>query len=164
MKVEAGHDGLTGTPLYMSIAISYGARHRSLMDDLESVFYVVLHALSRIENGVRKGLGFTFIDNKMLAVARSALLAQEANFLSHFGLFEPGGRLGEVLLATYRFLFWSETGYIGTSLWGNDVYERKHDLGLAKEFVDMEALAILEQWDSDSASAGDHEHVEIESG
>ncbi|KAJ1734506.1 hypothetical protein LPJ61_001042 [Coemansia biformis] len=39
MKVEAGHDGLTGTPLYMSIATLYGARRRSLMDDLESVFY-----------------------------------------------------------------------------------------------------------------------------
>ncbi|KAJ1726823.1 hypothetical protein LPJ61_004940, partial [Coemansia biformis] len=39
MEVEAGHDALTGTPLYMSISILYGDGNRNLMDDLESVFY-----------------------------------------------------------------------------------------------------------------------------
>ncbi|KAJ1727387.1 hypothetical protein LPJ61_004595, partial [Coemansia biformis] len=135
MEVEAGHDGQTGTPEYMSIAILYGARRRSLMDDLEGVFYVVLHALSKLENGEEhECLGFTFVNNKMLALVRSALLAQEAEHLSCFGVTEPGGHLGDVLRAMYRFLFWSRTGYIGNSLWAKKGYERELDLCLAKEF------------------------------
>ncbi|KAJ1726226.1 hypothetical protein LPJ61_005335 [Coemansia biformis] len=157
MRVEAGHDGLTGTPLYMSIAILYGARRRSLMDDLEGVFYVVLHALAQLDTGRHECQGFTFIINKTLALVRSALLAREANFLGHFGVTEPGGHLGEVLHAMYRFLFWSRTSYIGNSLWAKEGYERELDLHLAKWFVDTEALEVLEQGDSDSA--GDQGHV-----
>ncbi|KAJ1722525.1 hypothetical protein LPJ61_005919 [Coemansia biformis] len=157
MEVEAGHDALTGTPLYMSISILYGDGNRNLMDDLESVFYVVLHALSQIDTGRHECHGFDFVSNPNLALVRSALLAQEAEHLSCFGVTEPGGRLGEVLHAMYRFLFWSRTGYIGTSLWATKGYEREHDLRLANWFVDTEALAFLEQ--GNSVSAGDQGQV-----
>ncbi|KAJ1727500.1 hypothetical protein LPJ61_004536 [Coemansia biformis] len=158
MGVEAGHDGLTGTPEYMSISILYGARRRSLMDDLEGVFYVVLHALSKIDNGEKcSPRGFIYFDNKNLALVRSALLAQETEYLPCFGVSKPSGRLGEVLRAMYQFLFWSKTSYIGTSLWATKGYERELDLRLAKRFVDTEALAILKK--GDSVSAGGYVHV-----
>lgn len=39
------YDHLTGTPLFMSIRILFGANTRDVIDDIESLFYVILYCL-----------------------------------------------------------------------------------------------------------------------
>ncbi|KAJ2692014.1 Suppressor of Sensor Kinase (SLN1), partial [Coemansia sp. IMI 209128] len=46
---EDAHDPLTGTPLYMSIPVLAGAKERGLADDVESLFYVILHVLTKLQ-------------------------------------------------------------------------------------------------------------------
>ncbi|KAJ2807257.1 hypothetical protein H4R21_000551 [Coemansia helicoidea] len=156
-QIEAQHDHMTGTPHYMSIAVVSGMKKRSLFDDLESLFYVVLHALA-MNAGTEKVEkvecdGFTFINNSNFARVRSAILYDHASYLESFGVKGVESTLRGVLDTMRRFLFFSETGYIGLSLWSVDNYARQVNSAEIALFMDKESAEILQKRQPAAADA-----------
>ncbi|KAJ2783930.1 hypothetical protein H4R18_001413 [Coemansia javaensis] len=145
MATEANHDALTGTVLYMSVPVLMQATSRDLMDDLESLFYVALHAVSRLKNGPGSnvGEGFRFFASKNLAMVRAAALGLPGGYLGYFGIHSPHDDIRKTLDALYRFLFWSSTGYTGLQLMGSLKYEREVDLELAASFMNAKTVERL---------------------
>ncbi|KAJ2776263.1 hypothetical protein H4R18_005764 [Coemansia javaensis] len=144
MATEADHDALTGTVLYMSIPVLMQATGRDLMDDLESLFYVALHAVSRLKNGPGSsvGDGFRFF-NANLAMVRATALSLPGGYLRYFGIHSPHDDIRKALEALHRFLFWSSTGYVGLELVHDPKYEREVDLELAASFMNAKTVERL---------------------
>ncbi|KAJ2796659.1 hypothetical protein H4R20_005460 [Coemansia guatemalensis] len=118
MVNEDAHNSITGTPLFMSIPILVRAAKRSVVDDVESAFYVVLGALSAIQNAPRgfKPVAMDFKDNRNLAFVRIRCFSNAHMYLETFGVREYTGKLRELLDALYRYLFVRGGKYIGAYL------------------------------------------------
>ncbi|KAJ2546062.1 hypothetical protein EV175_005737, partial [Coemansia sp. RSA 1933] len=113
--VEAEHDMMTGTERYMSIQVLLGKRSRGLVHDLESLFYVVLHALSQwnVSGRGEKPDGFRCFDSHSLAWSRIAFLMSRTGFYKCFGVAETSADMREILDAMYCLLFTQDDVYIG---------------------------------------------------
>ncbi|KAJ1672225.1 hypothetical protein GGF38_000188 [Coemansia sp. RSA 25] len=139
------HNPLTGTPLYMSISILSGANVRGIVDDIESLFYVVLHALSLLDT--KKGTvvhGFVYHDNANLAMVRTGCLACESRFLQFFGVGEASTDLQELLYALRNFLFVKDGEYIAPHLVIDAETQRGIDFELLRDYIDKNTLELLQ--------------------
>ncbi|KAJ2524711.1 hypothetical protein GGI11_000615 [Coemansia sp. RSA 2049] len=141
LKKEAESDYMTGTVLFMSIPILFGARKRSLADDIESLFYVIIRAFSTSDNCC----GFRYYDNENLAFTRVGILGCTDNYLKHFSAGSNVGGLRKTLDAMHRYLFYSGDRYIGHDLVSNENYERLPDLVMAARFMDEKTIRALRQ-------------------
>ncbi|KAJ1733963.1 hypothetical protein LPJ72_002598 [Coemansia sp. Benny D160-2] len=148
LKKEAESDHMTGTVLFMSIPVLFGARKRSLADDIESLFYVIIRAFSTSDNCC----GFRYYDNENLAFTRVGILGCTDNYLKHFSAESNVGGLRKTLDAMYRYLFYSGDRYIGHDLVNNENYERLPDLAMAAKFMDKNHTSIgdIEKGDSNA--------------
>ncbi|KAJ2775040.1 hypothetical protein IWQ57_000561 [Coemansia nantahalensis] len=147
MANEAGHDPLTGTVHYTGIRVLLEAKTRGYLDDIESLFYVALHAVSRLENGLNtyEGKGHKFLDNDSLALARVALLGLESNYHKYFGIIKYRDTFRSTLDAMQKFLFWSPSGYTGLQLMDDMEYDRPVDIGIAAKLMNEDGLKVLGQ-------------------
>ncbi|KAJ2803826.1 hypothetical protein H4R21_001878 [Coemansia helicoidea] len=147
MANEAGHDPLTGTVHYTGIRVLLGAKTRGYLDDIESLFYVALHAVSRLENGLNtyEGKGHKFLDNDSLALARVALLGLESNYHKYFGIIKYRDTFRSTLDTMHKFLFWSPSGYTGLQLMDDMEYDRPVDMGIAAKLMNEDSLKMLGQ-------------------
>ncbi|KAI9505254.1 hypothetical protein BX070DRAFT_233403 [Coemansia spiralis] len=150
---ENHYDRFTGTPLYMSIQMLLGNSKRGLIHDLESLFYVILHALSDDSDKAR---GFKFFDSFALASSRVGYLIEKAHFLEAFGVGNINKKLSEMLDAMYGFLFVQKGEYIGGKLLYDREYERHYSRELATGFMDKSAAELICDYDnSDGRSTTD---------
>ncbi|KAJ2001984.1 hypothetical protein GGI04_003527 [Coemansia thaxteri] len=114
---EAEHDPLTGTPLFMSIPVLAGAKVRGLMDDMESMFYVLLEALSKLQ--LRRddiAVDFGKLDSIALAFTRAGGMHNRLCFLRLFGVSSCSDKLSEMLNDMREFLFFDSKGCIASDL------------------------------------------------
>ncbi|KAJ2558528.1 hypothetical protein EV175_000743 [Coemansia sp. RSA 1933] len=138
LQNEATWDPLTGTVQFMSVPVLFGMRKRSLSDDLESLFYVILYAFT----DSNECFGFKHYDNGTLALTRAGILGCAKDYLKHFGVKDLGS-LRQPIDAMLKYLFYSGGNYIGHELISNAEYERVPDLSLAVRFMDEEAVGML---------------------
>ncbi|KAJ2518443.1 hypothetical protein GGI11_002863 [Coemansia sp. RSA 2049] len=132
LKNEAASDHMIGTVLFMSIPVLFGMKKRSLSDDIESLFYVIIRAFATSE----ECCGFKHYDNSNLALARVGILGCPDNYLGVFNAGDDIGDLKQTLDAMHRYLFYSGGRYIGHDLVSNENYERLPDLAMAARFMD----------------------------
>ncbi|KAJ2889948.1 MAP kinase kinase kinase Wis4, partial [Coemansia aciculifera] len=143
---KAIHNPLTGTPLYMSIPVLSGAAIRSLADDIESLFYVILHALHL--SGTKKDLvdvprGFVYHDYDSFAMVRIGCLASEANFLQFFGIPDISAELRQLLCNLRKFLLVADGEFIAPRLVLDASTPRGTDFDLLCDFVERDTLKLL---------------------
>ncbi|KAJ2721495.1 hypothetical protein GGI07_003950, partial [Coemansia sp. Benny D115] len=165
-RKEKAKDPLTGTPLYMSISILNGAKRRGIMDDIESLFYVVLRALrpskERAADKIatdRVNAGFTNIPNdelppagfqfektqRNLSLVRICCLSSEEHWPSQFGVTSDDSGVLRLLQSMRSFLFEEDGVFIGNRLYFDASYNRKFNHQAAAEFMDEDTIAKLQE-------------------
>ncbi|KAJ2749605.1 hypothetical protein GGI19_005574 [Coemansia pectinata] len=141
---EEAHDPLTGTQLYMSIPVLAGATVRGVSDDMESLFYVILDVLARLQTTRDKvAYGFDARDNKTLAMVRAGCLSLERHFLRFFGISSCSDQLRELLGRFRKFLFVSSDVCIASGLIVEPETSRGTAVNLLEPYVDRETFELL---------------------
>ncbi|KAJ2744508.1 hypothetical protein GGI20_002909 [Coemansia sp. BCRC 34301] len=139
------HNPLTGTPLYMSIPVLTGANIRGIVDDIEGLFYVVLHAISiRESSSSYVARGFGYHDNDTLALVRTGCLARETRFLQLFGITQVSGELRNLLCKLREYLFVANGEYIAPDLLVDPETLRGTNLELLRSYVDECTFKLLQ--------------------
>ncbi|KAJ2883183.1 hypothetical protein H4R27_002926 [Coemansia aciculifera] len=138
------HRPLTGTPLYMSIPVLSGATVRGLADDIESLFYVILYVLARLQTTKDDAAcGFEANDNKSLAMVRAGCLSDKKSFLRFFGISNCWTELKELLCDLRDFLFINSEGYIAARLIIEPETPRGTAVKLLEPYTDVETMELL---------------------
>ncbi|KAJ2318265.1 hypothetical protein IWW52_002661, partial [Coemansia sp. RSA 2704] len=85
---EEAHDPVTGTVLFMSIPVLVGSTNRSVIDDVESMLYVVLDAVSSTFNRANDvvPVALDFKDSRSLAYVRGCCFTEKQLFKQQFGV------------------------------------------------------------------------------
>ncbi|KAJ2524709.1 hypothetical protein GGI11_000613 [Coemansia sp. RSA 2049] len=141
LKYEDASDHMTGTVLFMSIPILFGARKRSLADDIESLFYVIIRAFSASDDCC----GFRYYENKNFSFSRVGILGCTDKYLGHFNVSNNVGSIKQTLDAMHRYLFYSTNRYIGHDLVSYENYQRLPDLAMAAKFMDKKSVSALQK-------------------
>ncbi|KAJ2909473.1 hypothetical protein GGI21_001849 [Coemansia aciculifera] len=144
VHTEGAKDPFTGTSKYMSIQVLLKVPRRCIFNDIESLLYVILDALSDRPRDDRADSppGFVLLSELSLAIMRIGILLDEDHYLADFGV--SAGKESvpkDMLSAMYAFLFTKDGQYIGKHLRGN--YSRQIDEDLAKRFMDANTLESL---------------------
>ncbi|KAJ2750944.1 hypothetical protein IWQ56_006955, partial [Coemansia nantahalensis] len=130
----------------MSIGLLFGRGKRDVYDDLESLFYVALYAIGRLDKKkIDNAHGFKLYSRKNLALVRASVLGNRNRYLERFDVIGIGNDLQKVLDAMHQCLFWTHSGYIGDNLWEDEYFRREPDWQLAAEFMDRETVQMLKQ-------------------
>ncbi|KAJ2819839.1 hypothetical protein GGI24_004665 [Coemansia furcata] len=146
---EEAHDHITGTQLYMSIPVLAGAKIRGLVDDVESLFYVILHVLARLQPNVDDAAcGFDQHANKSLAMIRAGCLSLEQHFLRFFGVTGCSKELRKLLSDLRKFLFVSSDVCIASGLI-IDASTPRGVVGWLESHIDVETMSLLSVKDGD---------------
>ncbi|KAJ2810794.1 hypothetical protein H4S07_002463 [Coemansia furcata] len=145
-STETAKDPFTGTSMYMSVQMLLKVKRRSIFNDIESLFYVILDALStrpREASTKESPPGFSFYSDINMAFTRIGLLGCDKLCLGDFGVDTAGSQLLEnMLCAMHKFLFFVGDRYIGGNLRGE--YERQFDRGTAAIFMNKATLDLLD--------------------
>ncbi|KAJ2812651.1 hypothetical protein H4S07_001251, partial [Coemansia furcata] len=136
------------TPLYVSTRLLLEAKTRGVYDDLESLLYVILDALSnRPRTGEQDGqpIGFRFYDSSNMAAARLAFTHSVTQLLKNFGVYLPvESTLRGILDAMRRFLFLDNGNHLCDRILDGKDFPRTVDAKAAKEFMtDIAACALV---------------------
>ncbi|KAJ2831403.1 hypothetical protein GGI24_001586 [Coemansia furcata] len=143
------HNPLTGTPLYMSIPVLCGANVRGIIDDFESLFYVIMHALSALEKSSDPIVcAFDFRESRTLAMVRTGCLADPSVFLQFFGVTKLSDQLRQLLHKLREYLFVDNGKYIAPSLVVNAYTPRGTNLELLRGYIDEDTMSLLQEKDS----------------
>ncbi|KAJ2484890.1 hypothetical protein IWW37_006083, partial [Coemansia sp. RSA 2050] len=154
VQKESEKDSFTGTPLYMSIQMLFNVRRRGIVNDIESLFYVIMDSLSERARGKDSegALGFVFHSEPSLAMLRIGILGDDQRYLENFGVKSIGSAaLRDIVDSMRKFLFFEGETYIGGRLQG--IYDRKMDLGVAKRFMNLETLSLLDAFQQTTYSS-----------
>ncbi|KAI9474889.1 hypothetical protein BX667DRAFT_507170 [Coemansia mojavensis] len=142
MENEELHDSLTGTPLYMSVKVLTGSNFRGVEDDVESMLYVVLDALSEnsqcgIGKSAPKPPALDFKDMVNLAHVRSCCLSIKSLYKASFGVKACSDAL-DLLLDKFRnYLFVRDGEYIGCRMAMDSSYKQSVDIEQLNQITGM---------------------------
>ncbi|KAJ2722613.1 hypothetical protein GGI07_003200 [Coemansia sp. Benny D115] len=115
--IEKKNDGNTGTLCYMGVRILMGSATRSLFDDIESLFYVVMALFTASDDKKVNEFapGFLAPRSDLGAAAKVGFLSDDKNFPKHFGITDYKARIG--YLDKFRqLLFFANGRFIGGNL------------------------------------------------
>ncbi|KAI7820582.1 hypothetical protein BX661DRAFT_173553 [Kickxella alabastrina] len=144
-QVEVAKDPFTGTPLFMGIPMLSSSPIRGILDDLESVFYVVMDAV-RSANTKRDDVqGFKFLDSQSLALSRYSIMMVKEKYLELFGIGNPGKIFRNLFHSMRRFLFEPGNQYISHQLWWDSKFVRQANWDAAPEFMHPKAVELLKE-------------------
>ncbi|KAJ2724503.1 hypothetical protein GGI07_001934 [Coemansia sp. Benny D115] len=138
---EKKNDGNTGTPCYMGVRILMKQATRCLLDDMESLFYIVMALFSAID---RKSMdlnapGFMVPRSNLAAALKVGFLSDDKNFPEHFGIKSWTPDEYQYLEAFRRLLFFAENKFIGGNLLTSTEQIRTADYGdVIKALLDPE--------------------------
>ncbi|KAJ2576287.1 hypothetical protein EV177_010949, partial [Coemansia sp. RSA 1804] len=126
---EKKQDPMTGTTCFMSIRVLVAAATRSLWDDIESLFYVVLGCLfvgSKGEFNSDEAPGFEHASNKKSALAKAGSVGA-SKYASAFGAAHTYEELLDVANKLRTILFYRDGKCIAYDLWenGKDIRDGK---------------------------------------
>ncbi|KAJ2853930.1 hypothetical protein J3B02_002914 [Coemansia erecta] len=151
--IEYGfNDALTGTVSYMSIGVLSLSPQRSVFDDIESLFYVILKAYSAKTQDGQEPIGFKFYDTSNFACTRATCLAAK-NWFKFFGIYKPDTGLKDILEEMHKFLFVQNGVYIGVFLFEEHGYMRYIDYQSAQQFMNKKTIKIFDEAESSKESA-----------
>ncbi|KAJ2060715.1 hypothetical protein GGH13_006738 [Coemansia sp. S155-1] len=142
-------DPFTGIIPYMSIPMLLKVTRRGVFNEIESLFYVVLDALSDRprDDESKNPPGFQIASMQSAAFMRLGCLCSKDHYLQDFGVNGSNGFVPKDMLdAMHRFLFFEDGRYIGDKLQIEVGCERKFDADAASRFMDentREALNIM---------------------
>ncbi|KAJ2894272.1 hypothetical protein IWW38_002626 [Coemansia aciculifera] len=145
---EKDLDKYMGTPLYMSNRVLLEADTRGIYDDLESLFYVILDALSiRSQTAGQKDQppGFAYYDKNM-AYTRLMCTQLDDDYLRCFGVCVGKSmslELKHMLNAMRRFLFFRDGVHIGVGVLTDVDFSRTFDGEAAAVFMGNDAACKL---------------------
>ncbi|KAJ1944142.1 hypothetical protein GGF37_002332 [Kickxella alabastrina] len=144
-QVEVAKDPFTGTPLFMGIPMLSSSPIRGILDDLESVFYVVMDSVRSAGTKRDDVQGFKFLDSPPLAITRWGLIQEDAVLLEEFGVKNINPRLKELICAMRRFLFEPENKVMNHHLWWDEKFVRRANWDAAPEFMYPKAIKLLKE-------------------
>ncbi|KAJ1641607.1 hypothetical protein LPJ64_006435, partial [Coemansia asiatica] len=103
---ENARDPFTGTHEYISIRVLSGSAERNIFDDIESLFYVILHLLQCAkEEKVTDFLGTRCMPNNVAALMKVAFMCSRNLALKRNGIENCPNGLLEILNQMYEMLF-----------------------------------------------------------
>ncbi|KAJ2728246.1 hypothetical protein H4S00_001081 [Coemansia sp. D1744] len=142
---EYQSDSWTGTRLFKSVQMLMGCTERSLVHDLESLFFVGLYTLATFQGAIDPKsndlpLGFHCLGNKETAAIQVGCLSTENCYLRNFGIRDCPDAIARVFDSMYRTLFMHNGQYIGGYMLDDCNYERIIDLDIASNFMDTQIL------------------------
>ncbi|KAJ2077358.1 hypothetical protein H4R24_005187 [Coemansia sp. RSA 988] len=149
--METRYDSLTGTHPSMSIQVLGNCTKRSLLHDLESVFFTALYALATVNDSIdsknaQRPLGFRHLGHEETAILRVGCLVSGKNYCKRFGVFSCSEGIKDILDTMYRALFWQGNQYIGDDLIEHPNLHRPVQPEQVKGFMDSSLFskALLE--------------------
>ncbi|KAJ1896436.1 hypothetical protein LPJ66_003988 [Kickxella alabastrina] len=144
-QVEVAKDPFTGTPLFMGIPMLSSSPIREILDDMESVLYVVMDAVRPADTKRDDVQGFKFLDSPSLAITRWGLIQEDAVLLDKFGVSSITPRLKELICAMRQFLFEPENKVMNHQLWWDKKFVRRANWDAAPEFMHPKAIELLQE-------------------
>ncbi|KAJ1888972.1 hypothetical protein LPJ66_008290 [Kickxella alabastrina] len=144
-QVEVAKDPFTGTPLFMGIPMLSSSSIRGILDDLESVLYVVMDAVRPVGTKRDDVQGFKFLDSLSLAITRWGLIQEDAVLLDKFGISGITPRIKELICAMRRFLFEPENKVMNHQLWWDKKFVRQANWNTAPSFMHPKAIELLQE-------------------
>ncbi|KAJ2483206.1 hypothetical protein IWW56_000554 [Coemansia sp. RSA 2131] len=133
-KNENIHDGMTGTPLFMSIRVLLESPTRSLIDDIESLFYVAMYALSYLSLGPSASPAFNAPDYKAAAFIKLGMVISRKSYLKFFGV-ECSDDVRTQFDLLRQLLFCSNGQFIGEKLVEDEVDVRSIDASIMRKII-----------------------------
>ncbi|KAJ2498725.1 hypothetical protein GGH96_004083 [Coemansia sp. RSA 1972] len=134
-KNENNHDGMTGTPIFMSIRVLLRRWTRDLLDDIESLFYVAMYALSHLSEGPSAYPGFNVQDNKTAAFIKLGSIISRKSYLETFGVKNCLDDVKAQLDALYQLLFCRNDQFIGEKLVEDEADVRSIDTSIMCKLI-----------------------------
>ncbi|KAJ1718372.1 hypothetical protein LPJ53_006553, partial [Coemansia erecta] len=132
---EDDRDANTGTPIYMGVRILSQCPQRGIMDDLESMFYVVLHILGCMESQkVIDFMGCTYLNNELAAKLKVCAMSNRKFYLRMAGIKHCPAKIKAALDKLHERLFFVDGEFIGPNLILDDE-EMSSKRGLDDAFV-----------------------------
>ncbi|KAJ2560095.1 hypothetical protein GGH12_005121 [Coemansia sp. RSA 1822] len=152
-KNEIIHDGMTGTPLFMSIQVLLGCPARSLIDDIESLFYVAMYALSHLSHGPSASSAFKVQDNNTAALLKLGSIMNRKLYLGFFGVKVCSDDVKAQLDLLYQLLFCCNNQFIGQELADEEADVRRIDTSIMRKIIGSDlADRIYGPQDDDSSA------------
>ncbi|KAJ2658036.1 hypothetical protein IW148_004910 [Coemansia sp. RSA 1199] len=152
-KNENNHDGMTGTPLFMSIRVLLGRSTRGLIDDIESLFYVAMYALSHLSHGPSASSAFKVQDNNTAAHVKLGLIIRRKSYLEFFGVKVCSDDVKAQLGMLYQLLFCCNGQFIGQELAEEEAEVRVVDTSIMRKIIGSDlADRIYGSQDDDSSA------------
>ncbi|KAJ2544200.1 hypothetical protein GGF49_001438 [Coemansia sp. RSA 1853] len=133
-KNENNHDGMTGTPLFMSIRVLLERPTRSLIDDIESLFYVAMYALSCLLLGPSASPAFNAPDYKAAAFIKLGMVISRKSYLKFFGV-ECSDDVRAQLDLLRQLLFCRNGQFIGEKLVEDEADVRSIDASIMRKII-----------------------------
>ncbi|KAJ2536210.1 hypothetical protein IWW43_001027 [Coemansia sp. RSA 1935] len=134
-KNEIIHDKMTGTPLFMSIRVLFGHPTRSLLDDIESLFYVAMYALSHLSRGPSASPAFNVHENKTAAFIKLGSVTSRISYLESFGVKVCSDDVKAQFDLLYQLLFCRNNQFIGEELADDGVDIRGIDTTIMRKII-----------------------------
>ncbi|KAJ2832368.1 hypothetical protein J3B01_004893 [Coemansia erecta] len=134
-KNEIIHDGMTGTPLFMGIRVLFGHPTRSLLDDIESLFYVAMYALSHLSLGPSASPAFNVHENKTAAYVKLGSVTSRISYLESFGVKVCSDDVKAQLDLLYQLLFCRDNQFIGGKLTEGKAEARVVDTTIMRKII-----------------------------
>ncbi|KAJ2541803.1 hypothetical protein GGF49_003392, partial [Coemansia sp. RSA 1853] len=133
---ERQHDSLTGTNLFMSVQMLMGSTERSLIHDLESLFFVGLYTLAKFQGSIgpkcdKLPLGFRRVGNEETAAIRVGCLSTKNLYLENFGIRDCPDVIAQVFDSIVEglsidFLVYNVYGFSCYALFNTAFFFNKH--------------------------------------
>ncbi|KAJ2478591.1 hypothetical protein IWW56_003617 [Coemansia sp. RSA 2131] len=159
-KNEIIHDGMTGTPIFMSIRVLLGRPTRGLIDDIESLFYVAMYALSYLSEGPSASPGFNAHENKTAALLKLGSIMSRKLYLEFFGVKVCSDNVKAQLGTLYQLLFCCNGQFIGQELADEEAEVRVVDTSIMRKLIGSglaDRIYGLQDDDSSAMPAGDND-------
>ncbi|KAJ2551438.1 hypothetical protein IWW35_002813 [Coemansia sp. RSA 1878] len=134
-KNEIIHDKMTGTPLFMSIRVLFGHPTRGVIDDIESLFYVAMYALSHLSRGPSASPAFNVHENKTAAFIKLGSVTSRISYLESFGVKKCSDNVRAQFDLLYRLLFCRNNQFIGEELADDGVDVRGIDTTIVRKII-----------------------------
>ncbi|KAJ1891865.1 hypothetical protein LPJ66_006679 [Kickxella alabastrina] len=144
-QVEVAKDQFSGTPLFMGIPMLSSSPIRGILDDLESILYVVMDAVHPAGTKRDDVQGFKFLDSPSLAITRWGLIQEDVVLLKGFGVKNINPRLKGLICAMHQFLFEPENKVMNHQLWWDNKFVSHANWDAAPEFMHPEAIEFLKE-------------------
>ncbi|KAJ2596326.1 hypothetical protein GGF39_003488, partial [Coemansia sp. RSA 1721] len=144
VKKEKTRDPFTGTHEYMSIRVLSGKTERNIFDDMESLFYVIVHMLQCIEKGkITDFLDTRCLPNNIAAHMKAAVMGNRKYYHKAAGIDTCPNDLLQMLDQMYDMIFMVDGSNVCSELIFGIPEMRKLDPRLLRSILGKETFNAI---------------------